>query len=113
MRAGICKDPGNYTWSGYGQAEKGNARCRHGLRQLVQVSNQTTPRELDVPQKIPVRKPVDWTLAQTIYRAWLYAKGYSPPLSPTRKKPTARREFTSEEVLAVFAKTIAEIKGDE
>ncbi|MCC5845119.1 MAG: hypothetical protein JJU05_12795 [Verrucomicrobia bacterium] len=21
MRAGICKNPGNYAWSGYGQAE--------------------------------------------------------------------------------------------
>jgi hypothetical protein len=113
MRAGICKDPGNYTWSGYGQAEKGNARCRHGLRQLIQVSNQVTPRELGVPQMTPARKPVDWTLAQNIYRAWLYAKGYSPPPSAVSKKTASRHGFTSEEVLAVFAKTIAEIKENK
>ncbi len=112
MRAGICKDPGQYAWSGYGQAVKGNVQCRHGLEQLIRASKQVTPRELGLSRKKSTCKPVTWKKAHSVYRAWLYAKGSSPPITQSPKNPASRPAFTSEEVLAVFAQTIAEMKGD-
>ncbi len=116
IRAGICSDPRDYTWSGYGQATRGNSRCREGLKQLIRASKSAAPRGLGFPETTLARKPVNWNMAQTMYRAWLYAKGHTPPAPPltkNSKKRPARRGFTSEEVLAVFAKTITELHNGE
>ncbi len=113
MRAGICKDPRNYAWSGYGQATRGNITCRDGLKQLIRASKRVTPPELGLRQSKLSLKPITWQVADSVYRAWLYAKGRTPPLSTNPKNGTTRRGFTSEEVLAVFSKTIMEIKGDD
>ncbi len=110
IRAGLCKDPHRYTWSGYGQATRGNLRCRDGLKKLVQASKQLTPRELGLSPTELVSMPVTWNLAQTIYRSWLYAKGHTHPLTAT--KPCKRCGFSSEEVLAVFVQTVSEIRGE-
>ena len=114
MRAGICKEPAQYAWSGYGLAAKGHPRCRHGLTKLIRAAKQVTPRKLGLTQTKPVCGPVTWELAQTVYRAWLYAKGSSFPLSPNAGKspPRRGRGFTSEQVLAVFAQTVAKINGE-
>jgi hypothetical protein len=112
VRAGICKDPHAYSWSGYGQATRGNSRCREGLRHLIRASKGITPREMGLPPKILEGKQVNWKIAQAVYRAWLYAKGYAPPLSANLKKPSSGLGFNTETTLAAFAKSITEIETD-
>jgi REP element-mobilizing transposase RayT len=108
MRAGICKDPGEYRWSGYGQAFRGQGVCREGLTLLVTITSGWSPRELGLRSKVLKYQSVTWKTTESLYRAWLYSKGRS-----TEEKTAAksRRGFTSEEVLAEFAKTIEEINS--
>lgn len=111
VRAGICTHPHAYAWSGYGQANRGNLRCREGLNSLIKASKAVTPRELGLPVKASAGNAHGWKMTEAIYRTWLYAKGYTPPASAGSEQRRSRRGFRAETVLAVFAKSIREIKG--
>ena len=113
VRAGICKEPHAYTWSGYGQATRGNSRCRGGLMHLIRTSKRVTPRELGLPPKTLAGTPINWKIAQAVYRAWLYAKGYAPPPSAPPKNTSSRRGFNAETVLAAFAQSLTEMEAGE
>lgn len=115
IRAGSCMKPQEYLWSGYGQATRGNLRCQNGLQHLVHLAKQAAPPELGLraDRHSPPGKPIKWNLAQTLYRAWLYAKGHASSSGPHSNKPMTRRGFSTEEVLAVFSKTIREINENK
>ncbi|MCC5843338.1 MAG: hypothetical protein JJU05_03715 [Verrucomicrobia bacterium] len=108
MRAGICKDPVEYRWSGYGQASRGQGVCRDGLTLLINFTKGCSPRELGLLAKVRKPQSLPWKTTESLYRAWLYAKGRS---TEERKGSKSRRGFSSEEVLAEFAKTIEEINS--
>lgn len=116
VRAGVCRDPRNYHWSGYGQAAKANSASRQGLRELFQFVGILLPVEMKRLQKQKGEKPSpieniqipeSWEDVEKLYRPWLYTKGLcvsnDPSASPTRRN---RRGFTSFEVLKVFAESM-------
>jgi REP element-mobilizing transposase RayT len=67
VRAGICKDPKDYRWSGYGEAVGGggeNRRCaRRGLSDMLQAT------------RFGVNRRVNWGNAGPRYRMLLYVQG--------------------------------------
>jgi len=89
IRAGICKDPSEYVWSGYARAAAGDQARRAGLELLLEkagIQNATGAHEIC-----------------GLYRVWLYSKGQALSdkvgLSTKRRK---RKGFTSFEVLKEF-----------
>jgi REP element-mobilizing transposase RayT len=59
VRAGICKDPKDYRWCGYGAALGGDAAAREGLRALAEAMHQ----------------PSDWKTFSKEYRMHLFGIG--------------------------------------
>lgn len=110
VRARICKEPHSYVWSAYGQAMCGNLRCRAGFIKLINASSMTLPRDPGLPARAFSAKQIDWKKAAAVYRTWLYAKGLSPPPSNHTGKHHSKPGFTAEKVLAVFAKSVAEME---
>jgi REP element-mobilizing transposase RayT len=87
IRAGLVKDPGNYRWSGYGQALGGDVRARRGLSAVHGYScNQ-------------------WRLISGSYRRLLYLEGVEKKSVGGRK---ASRGFSEEE----FYREAAEVSGE-
>jgi len=89
IRAGICKDPREYTWSAYARAEAGDETRRRGLALLL--------------EKAGIHDATGAHGICAIYRLWLYRKGESlaekKGFSEKRRK---RRGFSSFEVLKAF-----------
>ena len=61
VRAGMVKDPKDYRWCGYGEAEGGSKKCVEGLRQAVVGATNLSDKEV-----------------LTTYRVGLFAKGAVP-----------------------------------
>ena len=86
VRAGICKDPKNYRYSGYGEAIGGRQVAREGLKTLVRAYGGKN----------------DWRCVQKDYRVHLYEVGGSKGLKVDGTPLNAG--FNREEVLAVLEK---------
>ncbi|MDA3874823.1 MAG: hypothetical protein PF795_12795 [Kiritimatiellae bacterium] len=112
VRAGVCSDPKDYRWSGYGQATKANVAGRKGLRELFRFVGVRLPADMKRMQRKNQRResknnkgalPESWEEVEKLYRPWLYTKGKcvanDPSGSPERRK---RRGFKSFEVLKVY-----------
>lgn len=114
VRAGVCTDPKEYRWSGYGQATKASASGRKGLRELFRFVGVRVPADMKRMQRKNQRnrsrskikkgtKPESWKDVEKLYRPWLYTKGKcvanDPTASPERRK---RRGFKSFEVLKAY-----------
>lgn len=108
VRAGICSDPKNYAWSSYGQASKGNPVCQQNILQLLNFADwQRTPAIKTLKNEKPeqVSQSPSWGECDSVYRPWLYEKGYR---SPQSRKNAHRKGFTSFEVLNVFHECVQE-----
>ena len=124
VRAGICEDPAFYGWNGYGEAVKGVAEAREGLKHLiidrmggvmpygarraqeVMLGNDGVDWR-EIGNKIEERRKevvvnANWTDVQGIYRCWLYTKGASgdDKTSRTRKK---RKGLNREDIESVYS----------
>ncbi len=110
VRAGVCTDPKEYRWSGYGQATKADVAGRQGLKMLFRFVGVRLPADMNRLQKQKsgsakkqIQKPESWEEVEKLYRPWLYSKGKcaanEPFASPERRK---RRGFKSFEVLKVY-----------
>ena len=86
VRAGICKDPKDYRYSGYGEAIGGKQVAREGLKTLVQAYGGKT----------------DWRCVQKDYRVHLYEVGGSKGLKVDGTPLNAG--FSREQVLDVLDK---------
>jgi hypothetical protein len=61
VRAGLVRDPKDYRWCGYGEAESGNATMVEGLRLASDVAPERDPKEI-----------------LATYRVGLFGKGTAP-----------------------------------
>jgi REP element-mobilizing transposase RayT len=125
IRAGLCSDPMDYGWSGYGAACGGDPRSRQGLGNLIRLSRGQLPfpavqvRTKQLSQQVhwsDVGKflkeeetnrvsSVRWSDTQEAYRVWLYYKGESKcdlPYAKTKYKH--RKGFDPVEVGKEFVK---------
>jgi hypothetical protein len=84
VRAGICKDPKDYRYSGYGEAIGGKQVAREGLKRLVRAYGGKN----------------DWRCVQKDYRVHLYEVGGSKGLKIDGTPLNAG--FSREQVLAVL-----------
>ena len=84
VRAGLCADPKEYRWCGYGEALGGGKAARAGLKLLAERLGRST----------------DWRMVNRMYRQWIFAAGEEKGLlengSPTQKG------FSREEVARVW-----------
>jgi hypothetical protein len=72
----MVKDPKDYRWSGYGEAENGNKKCLAGLRQAVSgASNLSDKRVLST------------------YRVGLFAKGAAPKHGDPKSARISAKDF--------------------
>jgi REP element-mobilizing transposase RayT len=125
VRAGICKDPASYVWSGFGQACQGDTRSQDGVVDLVRLSRGYLPL---AAQQLRTRKlnkelhwnqvgsvladeqsqraaPKGWADAHNPYRIWLYAKGGSQADNPYAKEKFRKRKgFDPLKVVEEFEK---------
>jgi hypothetical protein len=126
IRAGLCDDPKDYRWSGYGDASAGNKRSREGLHEVVRLSRGFLPTSAEQHRLRKLREegrkteeigatlkeeqqkraePKDWEDVDVAYRIWLYSKGRSQADNVTEKrKYRERKGFSSAEVVAEFEK---------
>jgi putative transposase len=124
IRAGICEDPMQYRWSGYGEACGGDKTARAGLKELIGLSRGYWPtsaeqhrlRALREEKRSPEEvgsilaeeqqrraEPKSWSDVQGAYRVWLYAKGASQEDNRYEKrKYRERKGFDPSEVVAEF-----------
>ena len=86
VRAGICKDPSDYRYSGYGEALGGSRVAREGLKTLVRAYGGKT----------------DWRSVQKDYRVHLYEVGGSKGLKVDGIPLNAG--FSREQVIDVLKK---------
>lgn len=125
IRAGVCQDPAEYRWCGYGEACGGRALARQGLKHVViDHLEAVKPYGAQIAQKEKLKKVADWrevgrlveaerqTLlakaswpdVQRVYRCWLHAKGVSKAeaLRATNQQ-RKRKGFTPGELEEVYA----------
>lgn len=124
VRAGICGDPLEYVWSGYGEGMGGEGAARKGIVDLVRASKGHVPRMAEdvrrnqleemgwgltgVGEKLEEERKQrsrggGWEEAMGAYRLWLYAKGARGEEDPYRKEWKKRRKgFGAAEVVAEF-----------
>jgi REP element-mobilizing transposase RayT len=76
VRAGMVRDPKDYRWSGYGEAESGNKKCLAGLR--LAVSGAT-----NLPDKQVL----------STYRVGLFAKGAAPKHGDPKSARIKSKDF--------------------
>jgi len=72
VRAGLCRDPKDYRWSGYGESVSGSKVARSGLKRIA----------------IEMERSTDWRMVQRTYRMWIYGKDVVHPgvAEPTQSK---------------------------
>jgi putative transposase len=126
LRAGLCDDPKNCPWSGYGDASSGNMASRVGLERLVRLSRGDVPVSAKQYRRKSLREEgrtteevgalmreeeqkraegTTWESVDGAYRIWLYATGKSQSDNPgARRKCRERKGFTAAEVVAEFEK---------
>ena len=126
VRAGLCDDPKNCPWSGYGDASGGNAASREGLERLVRLSRGFLPTsaeqhrlktlntegrkageigEMLAKEQRERAEATTWETVDVAYRIWLYAKGKSHADNVTvKRKYRERKGFSASEVVAEFEK---------
>jgi REP element-mobilizing transposase RayT len=125
VRAGICEDPADYHWSGYGSACGGNLSSRRGLKELITLSRGFLPEAALSVRKHQLNKelhwqkigsvlkeeqeqrasPQQWKEVQGAYRVWVYHKGTSHADNPYAKtKFRERKGFDPVKVVAEFEK---------
>jgi putative transposase len=84
VRAGLVDDPGQYRYSGYGEAVGGSRQARRGLAQVMQSQDQSGT----------------WSSVHAAYRKLVYTEGQARGVSETGG-PT-KPGFRAEEVDAVL-----------
>jgi hypothetical protein len=126
VRAGLCDDPKDCRWSGYGDASGGNGTSRVGLEQLVRLSRGFLPTSAEQHRLKKLREEgrsmeeigtmlgeeqqkraeaATWEEVDGSYRIWLYAKGKSQAENfMEKRKYRERKGFTAAEVVAEFEK---------
>ena len=91
VRAGICEDPKDYTWSGYGESVgshgKNLRRARRGLSEMLQATRFGTNRQ------------ITWRNAGPSYRVLLYSLG-EERAPDVRKGIPGRRGLRREKIEA-------------
>ena len=123
VRAGICADPLDYSWSGYGEACGGQAASRSGLEALVRLSRGHQPYAATRVRKGQLKSekhwseaaetlereqaaraaPRGWPEVQAAYRIWLYHTGRDTSGEHgSKEKHRRRRNFDPLEVVAEF-----------
>ena len=127
VRAGMCEDPMDYDWNGYGEACGGGLQAREGLEVLVRLSRGHQPqaaeqvrlRQLqaelhwrgalgDVRAKLDEERlqraaPKGWQEVQAAYRLWLVSKGRSRSEDlRARKSIRERKGFDPVAVIAEY-----------
>ncbi|MCH8512710.1 MAG: hypothetical protein LAT83_13815, partial [Kiritimatiellae bacterium] len=123
VRAGMCGDPMEYHWNGYGEACGGNALAREGLEALVRFTRGHQPRGADNVRKRQLNRemhwtgigaamekerkqraaPKNWKEVQAAYRLWVVAKGMTrKDDSRTTEKIRNRKGFDPVEVSAEY-----------
>jgi len=106
IRAGLCGDPGEYAWCGYGDAVNGNPKSRGGLEFLVARSRGFLPggtRSEERKGKDGDALEMDWTSAEATYRLWLLDRGISQKDHPwAKEKFRHRKGFAPLDVLKEF-----------
>ncbi len=89
VRAGIVRDPKDYTWCGYAEAVAGKRRARRGLGHLLR-------QEAEV-----AGEQIDWRLVGREYRKILFGLGEERVEASTGKQ--VRRGMTADAVREVMA----------
>ena len=84
VRAGLCADPKDYRWCGYGEALGGGKAARAGLKLLAERLGRST----------------DWRMVNRMYRQWIFAAGEEKGLSEDGSP--AQKGFSREEVARVW-----------
>ncbi len=85
VRAGLAKDPGEYEWSGYGEASEGSRRARRGIC-----------KALGLPQD-------SWeSRALSRYRCFLYEEGLVVKEDRGKAEPSKRRGFSKSQMAKVL-----------
>ena len=84
VRAGLCEDPKDYRWCGYGEALGGSKQAREGLKLVSKVLERST----------------DWRMVNRGYRIWLFGYGQHEYVEGARGK---KRGFDRAKVQEVIA----------
>ena len=131
VRAGMCEEPMDYDWSGYGEACGGNGRAREGLEVLIRLSRGHQPRAAEQVRVRQLRTelhwkgagpvsgagvraqlaeeqarraaPKGWLEVQAAYRLWLVSKGRTRREDyRSRKSIRERKGFDPVAVIAEY-----------
>ena len=84
VRAGLCADPKEYRWCGYGEALGGGKAARAGLKLLAERLGRST----------------DWRMVNRMYRQWIFASGEEKGL--LEDGSATQKGFSREEVARVW-----------
>ena len=90
VRAGLVSDPGQYRWSGYGEAMAGRRRAKEGILRLYELGSRSA--------KASMKEAMEG------YRVWVFTQGESGAVGTDAAGNPLRRGIAREDVLRMISK---------